>query len=573
MPGPSRFLSLLLLLPLSAVLQGQQLQWAASMGGGEWHTQEAHGVAVAPDGAVITVGQFVGGIDLDSGAGHDLHAGSNFTRAFIQKLDADGHYLWGHSLGGAGPCQALGVAVDDQGHLLITGGITGAADLDPGPGEHLVATVNSSMDAFVVKLDADGQFLWGRLVGGANNDLGLAVATGGDGHITVVGELGAQGDLDPGAGVAIAGGHGLKDAFVLRLDAEGNFVWGFAVGGPGHDMAHGVAVAADGAVFVAGEFRQTVDFDPGPGEALRSSQGADDLFLMKLDGDGQLQWVHGIGGTGSERARAVAVGPDGGPVITGRLTSDSDFAPGAEPQVVASSIFEDMFLAKYEPAGELAWAFTLSSYLNEGLALAVDDQDRVYLAGVFGVFFNDLLDLDPAPETAFIDMVGGLDGLLVSYGPDGNFRWGFSLGSAEIDQAHAVAVGDQGQVVVAGQFRLTMDVDPGPGSLLLQATHGHDAFVARYTQDITTDLHDAGPAPWATLFPNPATDHCQVLFSGPGPHRWSLCDAAGRLVHGPVRQDQPSAQIPVQQLAPGLYHLLVGDAHGRWLRSPLVVGR
>ncbi len=436
----------------------------------------AYAVAVDGDGGVITVGTFNLTADLDPGAGITEVTSNGSSDIFIQKLDASGAFVWGLSLGAGGADLALGVATDDDDNIVVTGRVNGIIDLDPTAGVDLDTTAGTSFDVFVIKLTGSGGYLWGRLFGGISNDAGNSIAVDGSGNIITVGYIGNTSDLDPGPGVSNAGGNGMQDAFVQKMDADGNFLWGRSIGGTANDIAHGLAVDADNAILVTGEFRNTIDLDPGPGVVSRLSNGADDIFVFKLDAAGELQWGHAIGGTGSERARALAVGPDGGPVVTGRVTSVADFDPGPAVFSLPGSNFEQAFVLKLTGAGEFAWAFLLASFLNEGLGVDVDLLNNIYVTG----FFGSTMDIDPGPGTTNITSNGGGDMFLLSYDAQGELLWGTGLGGAQSDISHAVAITPVSNILIAGEFRQTVDMEPGAGTTLMTNAGGQDAFTAQY---------------------------------------------------------------------------------------------
>ncbi|MBK8498880.1 MAG: hypothetical protein IPL52_08695 [Flavobacteriales bacterium] len=469
---------LLPFLLLVILTRAQSLDWVRTVGS----TQQeiAYATVVGSDNAVITVGTFTLTVDLDPGAGVFNVTSNGSSDVFMQALDSVGNFLWGGAIGATGADIGAGVAADNAGNVYLTGRVSGTVDLDPGAGTFFVTPPNTAADAFVIKLDANGAFIWGRNFGGLNNDGGNEIAVDGAGNVITVGVLGAAGDLDPGPGTNTAGGNGGQDIFVQKMDANGNFIWGIAVGGTGNDQGFGVAVDAQDKILACGEFRNTVDFDPGAGVLARTSGGEEDAFVMKLDASGALQWAHGFGGTSTERAQAVAVGPDGGAVFTGRINSTTDFDPGAGVVSLLGDFSEPAFLAKLNSDGTFSWAFMLKSFLNEGMDLAVDLQNRVVLAGVFGSFSNSPLDLDPGSGTATIASNGGSDAFIASYTGAGNFLWGFGVGSAQNDIGHAVALGTNSRIVLAGEFRQTLDADPSPNTALVTPVGGQDAFTIQY---------------------------------------------------------------------------------------------
>jgi hypothetical protein len=459
---------------------GQFLEWARSISGAQ--QELAFASAVDQQGAVLTAGSIVSTVDLDPGPGISNVTSNGSSDAFIQKLDAGGLFEWGYAWGAGGADQALGVAVDPDGNVVVTGRASGTFDLDPTAGVLMVTSANTTFDVFVIKLSSEGVFLWGRLFGSNSNDAGLGIAVGQGGSILTTGHVGGVTDLDPGSGVASAGGFGQQDIYVQQLDANGLFVWGRVVGGTANDQAYACAVDQSGNVFLTGEFRGTVDFDPGAPVLALTSGGSEDAFAMKWDGAGNVLWAHRFGGTGSERSRAVAVGPDGGPVFTGRVTSVTDFDPGPAVFSLPGSSLEDAFLVKLNSSGSFQWAFLLNSFLNEGRGLAVDAQNNVYATGSYSSSSSSPLDLDPGVGINAITSNGGGDLFMASYTTSGVFRWGFGLGSAQNDIAHGIALGQQGRFILLGEYRQTMDMEPGPDVQLLTNGGGQDAFTALFNK-------------------------------------------------------------------------------------------
>ena len=88
------------------------------------------------------------------------------------------------------------------------------------------------------------------------------------------------------------------------------------------------AVDAFGNVYAVGGFRDSADFDPGPGIFNLTSNGFNDIFIQKLDSAGNLKWVKQIGGTGYEYAEALTLDDQGNIYISGSFEDSLDFDPG-----------------------------------------------------------------------------------------------------------------------------------------------------------------------------------------------------------------------------------------------------
>ena len=147
---------------------------------------------------------------------------------------------------------------DAAGNVYVADWFFGTIDVDGGPGVHYV-TSNGLKDALVVKYTAAEALVWARSFGGANEDVMQGLAVTGDGSLLVTGAFMSVVDFDPGVGVATRTAKGMVDLYVCKFDANGNFVWVQAAGGPGADQGVDVTVTPDGNVWATGVFQATVE--------------------------------------------------------------------------------------------------------------------------------------------------------------------------------------------------------------------------------------------------------------------------------------------------------------------------
>ena len=273
-------------------------------------------------------------------------------------------------------------------------------------------------------------------------------------------------------------------SLVLVLLLTGTAQAQFVLTVPGvYQLYHDVVYGADGAVYVAGSFSGTTDFDPTDGpdadDTLTSSGGAD-YFVARYGSAGALQWVIGFGSSdGAFNDFGPRLAADGARVyVSGNFGGTADFDPGAGTALRTSLGGYDAFLAAYDAAtGAFVWADAFGSTgLDFASSVAVDEQ-RVYLGGAF----EDTIDLDPGSGTAsHTDGTALGSAFLAAYDTaTGAYEWSnaFEVGS---DREVRVDV-DAGRVFIVGQLRTEMDADPGPGEVLLAFQGGTaDAFVAAY---------------------------------------------------------------------------------------------
>ncbi|MEZ4699159.1 MAG: malectin domain-containing carbohydrate-binding protein [Rhodothermales bacterium] len=183
-------------------------------------------------------------------------------------------------------------------------------------------------------------------------------------------------------------------------------------------------------------------------------------------------------------ANGLAVDRDGNTFITGtlehiNLPSTYDFDPGPGEYILtgkpSTGCIEDTYLAKYDPSGQILWAFVIGGpSCDRGHEVDVDDEGNVYIAGRF----NGTVDFDPGPNEYLLTGENFKAGYLAKYAPDGTFLWAIGLsGAFEIAD---IALARDGDVYVAGDFSGDMDLDPGEEEYLISSAGSNDLFFAKY---------------------------------------------------------------------------------------------
>jgi len=256
-------------------------QWAKTWGGMSGDLGREAGVDGT--GNVYVTGYFVDTVDLDPGPDEDIHTSNGYDDVFLSRFDSSGNFQWAKTWGGSGSAGiGYGLAVDGSGDVFVTGWFLGTVDFDPGSGIDN-STSNGEGDVFLSSYDSSGNFQWAKTWGGSSWDIGFGVAVDGSGNVYVTGYLSETVDFDPGLAEDNHTSNGVYDVFLSRFNTSGNFLWANTWGGNDWDIGGGVAVDGPGNVYVTGTFKETVDFDPGPGIDNHTSNGYSDIFLSKFE--------------------------------------------------------------------------------------------------------------------------------------------------------------------------------------------------------------------------------------------------------------------------------------------------
>jgi hypothetical protein len=390
-------------------------------------------------------------------------------------------FEWAKTWGGSsGEVTAKSVAVDGSGNLFVAGEFSGTVDFDPAkatPGA-IRASYNGTVDAFLVKFNASGQYVWVKVWGAGSlnppcssigracgRDAANAVVVDGAGNAYVAGLF--QNTLDLGGGLTATSNapNGSNNIFLAKFSADGTPQWLKGWGGVTGGEAYSLALdAARGFVYVQGDWSTSpstgsVDFNPGGANGLRQNHGFYDAFLSKFDLNGNFQWVRTWGGSQYDDGPGVAV-DDAGDIYVGGMygSQDINFDPAGgsaglgHPASDNSSMLMDVFLVKFDGSGNFQWVRTWGGAGTEesGALVAADHAGHVYIIGRFactGCNFNVGAG-GAIPPGDLHSTMGDFDVFLSSFDTSGNFRWAATWGGAQIDMADAIAVDGDSQVYV-----------------------------------------------------------------------------------------------------------------------------
>lgn len=331
-------------------------------------------------------GEFDNSADFDPGIGIYNLTAIGSPACFILKLDTAGNFKWVKKIDNSSTPSAyvhsMEIACDSAGNVFTVGFFRGTVDFDPDTGTQIITTsFNSS--GFILSLDSSGSFNWVTAIDGNTHlwDLTLDDA----GNIYSSGDFSGIIDLDPGIGTYYLSPSGSSVAvLVYKLNNTGDFVWANQFSGTGNSGGQGRSIALDALnnVYCVGEFRNIVDFDPGSGTFDLTSMGTD-IFISKLDSNGNFLWAKGMGDFNNDGATDVSIDNIGNANVAGHFGGAVDFDPGPGTCILYST-FNDIFLFKLDSTGNFLGAVSSGGGLNNmPHGLAIDTSSNVYLTGSF----------------------------------------------------------------------------------------------------------------------------------------------------------------------------------------------
>jgi hypothetical protein len=361
--------------------------WAKGIGGSG--IDYASSIVVDQDSNVFVAGSFEGVVDFDPGITTHQISGSLVQDAFILKLDHAGNFKTVYSCGDIGVDFCTDLKIDNQGNLLVSGSFELQVDFNSTNSNDTLSSSGSS-DAFILKVDSNLSVIWVKKVGGTMSDEILALEIDDAGNIYLAGAFEGSCDFNPGTGISQLVADSM-DGFILKLSLLGNYMWVNKIGGSGDDRVLDIAIDHQYKVYVTGNFRDTVDFDPDTSSTLNLvAQGNYDHYVYQLDTLGSLFWVQQFTGNMISTANRIYVDQQDNVYTVGSFEGAVDF----DPSLVANNRLaigqSDAFIQKHAPSPVVA-ILELSEEMERNVT-------------VYPNPINDWLRIDFGREYKFIEM-------------------------------------------------------------------------------------------------------------------------------------------------------------------------
>jgi hypothetical protein len=267
----------------------------------------------------------------------------------VTRSDADGNVIWNKTFGGTGSDQAYNIISTANGGFLLSGE-TSSQDGD-------VKLNHGALDLWVLKLDANGNVMWEKTFGGTDNDMFGKITVCSDGGYLLCGTSKSNNSGD------VPVSHGDEDIFIVKLDAAGNKQWTKTYGGALRDGAGSIIGDTDGGCIIAGNTNSSDGDLVGRNKNLNH-----DMWVLKLNKDGQIVWKTALGGGRQDFASSLVRLPNGNIAIAGSAeSSDGD--------VIGNRGGYDVWVVVLNSRGKMLWQRTFGSYTgdyNEHIGVTAD---------------------------------------------------------------------------------------------------------------------------------------------------------------------------------------------------------
>ncbi|MBK7816496.1 MAG: T9SS type A sorting domain-containing protein [Sphingobacteriaceae bacterium] len=524
------------------------LMWAKSVGGVD--PDEGLNVVTDATGNIYTVGTFSGTADLDPCASTLNFTSIGDEDVYVIKQNSIGGLIWAKTFGGTNTDIPAGVGVDNSGNVYISGTYGGAIDLDPSAATFSFFT--GSIEVFVSKLDASGNFVWGVSMGSGANDRATAMKVDGSGNVYTTGSFEGMMDFDPGAGTfnITPFGSGGTDVFVSKLNTNGNFVWAVNMGGVGVDDPKGIVVDALFNVYVTGSFEDVADFDTGASTFTLSSLDQQDAFVCKLDGNGAFVWAKQFGGLDRQSGTGLALEGTTNVYITGEYQNTVDLDPSAGTFTVTSTgALYSSYAVKLSSAGNFVWAKNISGSNDVlGNKIVISPAGFVYWSG----YNKGIADLDPGAGTNNSNATTGFDTFVTKLDASG----GYMIAESFPYVWNSFVVNTTSEIVLTGRFTLTRDFDPTATSSTITSAGSADGCIVKLNQLTTSIYENETNVSQVVIYPNP--NNGSFVINAEEGSKVRVVNALGQEVAAYIISNGEQ-KINLNECKSGIYFLMIGS--------------
>lgn len=490
--------------------QAPSIQWQKSFGGDNYDFP--YSIQQTSEGGYIVAGSTS---SINSGDVTNNYAG---TDCWVVKLTSVGTLQWQRSLGGNKDEEVQSIVQTSDGGYIFAG-YTTSNDIN-------VSGHHGFVDFWVVKLDKNGSIQWQKCLGGDGYDSAMTIQLTSDGGYIVAGSSSSSnGDANSN--------HGSLDFWIVKLDNIGGVQWQKSLGGSGTETAYSIQQTSDGGYIVAGSSNSK-------NGDVTGNHGNMDVWIIKLDTNGSLEWQKSLGGSGYDYANSIRQTSDGGYIMAGYSNSN-------DGDVTSSQGSYDSWIVKLDNNGVLQWQKSLggSNYDSASSILQISSGDYIVAGTSSSINVNGYVTGNH----------GGSDYWVLRIDKNGNIQWQKSLGGSGDDSATSIQLTSNGGYVVAGSS------SSNDGNV--SGNNGKkDYWVVKLNKDILDTKETALKN--TVIAENPVKDNLRIQ-SNETIISLQLYDAAGQLI-----KTGKSQNMSVKELSKGNYILKMQLENGKVISEKII---
>ena len=510
--------------------QPSTFEWAYECGSPPNTTDTKTTLATGEDGVFYLAGEFndtadFGNLTVYSEGGSDV---------FLVKHDNLGNALWASRIGSADEDYVQGVKEDGAGNVVVTGYFYGTTLIGDD-----AYTSFGSQDLFIARFDSQGEFLWSERAGGIMADYISSMDIDAANNVIITGYF--YGEMAIGDTTIYASSS--SDIYLAKYSPEGDLLWVITAGGISSDQSRAVSCDPDGNIFLSGSYYYNFTV----ADTMLVTDNPVGVVIVGFQPDGQLLRVFQLEGTYLSPEVYIKCDYAGDFYIAGNFSEDIFFG---SKTFSAGEFNQDIFAAKYNEDGSLAWANHGTSFSSDQvIGIDTDPYNNLYIAG----HYLDTLQfgLLTLPYTL---CCGSREIFIVNYSFDGKVQWVNRVTGVRAS-VQSVAMDDAGALILSGMF--IEDLIFGP--ITLSNFTDYRNYITRLETDMYTNMPDQSHrGDDLQIYPNPVIGNINIGgLPSADPILLRIYNLNGNLIHSFIYT--PSSPVSVEDLKPGIYFVLAED--------------
>lgn len=462
---------------------------------------------------------------------------------FFGQVDEAGNWLWAASAGSFLNDELKAISAFPNGDLLLAGTFW----LEFKYKDQMLTATDNIKGIFIIRLDADGNWQWGKVINGSDLKELSDVQIDDDGSIYLTGHFSESIQFDE---LQLEAG-GNNDAYLLKLDGDGDLLDWQQAGTKGNTRGQTIALHPDGGYYWGGIYNDTLLFDT---TQLFANTFDPDLFLARFQADGTPLWIKRAGGVFEVDLTDMATDQDGNLYATGFFFGVVSFSD--ELSIQSRNGLTDIFLFKYDENGAPVWARAVGGdSIDQSLALALTNGELIIGGRYQGsIAWDDL----SAPSTE------GVSGFVAYFDRDngaGNLL--YVVLADEFAFVEDLLYTAQGQLFAIGSFRGNVQL----GGTSIDSPGQYDAFLVAITPNITPVI-EPGDSISIKLYPNPVGHTLHLSRHDESPTQLSIYATDGTLIRS-LHSTRSTDVIDLSDLPAGTY-LIVIQQRGQRQARPII---
>jgi hypothetical protein len=496
-------------------------------------------ITTDPAGNIFIAGNFRDSAKFGNTVFHPVGT----SNMFVAKYDSSGNFIWmlkGSGVNGPPYNLVTALCTDSAGNCYFTGFFNGNIIMS----HDTITSMGSMPDVFVGKITTNGTIQWLQQGTGPASDYAYGIGLDAEGNCYVGGSF--EQSISFG-NLQLTANNASNDIFVLRLDANGNFLSTHSFGGSALDLVSSMAVDKNGNCFLTGTFTSP-ELIFGIDTLHYASSGAD-AYIAKLDSGGNAEWARAAYGPGNQEPSSIATDANGNCYVTGVFKADTMHI---DTFTLITYGYWDFFTAKFNSTGNLEWAGHQGSSAfgpEYSLGIAADSAGNSYTTGLFR---------NPATfDTINVTSIPASDIFVTKFNATGSAEWVQQSGSASAGlTASAIHIDESGNIFITGSYEASTII--GYDSLVVQPGYTAGYYIAKIgsIDTTTTSIHSIGSLTTVlNLYPVPATS--TLYFScSEKIETISVFDIMGNKIS--AEKYSGINLLDISSLSPGIYMLEVG---------------